>query len=604
MDTQKIKERLFNSPNIQEIKGETIDLGIFDETIIKSVGVRFVNCNFTNLNVEFSNLNLEKGIAFYGCDFEGHLSFISCIFYGKISNDSENETLYSLGFTNCTVGSVFQLHSATFKVGLFLNNFTAFDSSIQNIESSNWGVVFNKLNIQQNFRVFRLNVIDAKLRIENSVVLSKLELDECTFQELIISSNHDLNELTLISVHVPFMDLSDNTFKGIVDFKACNISNILTLESNLFEDRFNVFPSSVKEESSFPNTIVVRENNFKNDFLIGGNSLIDTERWKLHRISIQFFPSSSGSIFIQNLKVNEVYISGVNKNSNLTLKSIHISRLHFIRFHNYGIVQIHELKNNDNSFNLVLEDSTLNNTNFTNCDFNKDNVRIQFQHSDITQIKSNNTSWFKPNNIIPIFKKNESNSSNLIFKLIKRIKFMFYNINKDEIEVKETNNKRDLFRQLKFALTNSGNITEMLIAKSYEQQEQLFFLRYTKRFWDKDRFVLWINSFNNFGTNWFKPLFLILPFVTFVFFISMIITSSNKFIFLPATSKNEFISTLNYLWYNKHIYFNLFNPIRKIQELFPNSETNSALIFLDLLHRVSLGVLFYQIITAFRKFGK
>ena len=68
-----------------------------------------------------------------------------------------------------------------------------------------------------------------------------------------------------------------------------------------------------------------------------------------------------------------------------------------------------------------------------------------------------------------------------------------------------------------------------------------------------------------------------------------------------ARNLTDLKNTWNAFNSNGKILWQLFNPIRKMDDIY-GKNANGWIYLVDLLHRIFLGVMIFQIIKAFRKF--
>ena len=88
--------------------------------------------------------------------------------------------------------------------------------------------------------------------------------------------------------------------------------------------------------------------------------------------------------------------------------------------------------------------------------------------------------------------------------------------------------------------------------------------------------------------------------ITLGFYIFMLPIFSTKINYFPAKSIDEFIITLIEFWNNGDIFWQMFNPARRVSLVYGENQ-NGCLYFLDFFHRLILGIFIFQIIKAFRR---
>ena len=114
-----------------------------------------------------------------------------------------------------------------------------------------------------------------------------------------------------------------------------------------------------------------------------------------------------------------------------------------------------------------------------------------------------------------------------------------------------------------------------------------------------DRIIMSVSRTNNFGMSWWKPTKIIFL-LTLVFYTLMLPLFSNQIDYVPPSSINDIFTTIKTWWMNFDVFWQLFNPTRKFTSVYGN--INSSLLqFLDLFHKVVLGIFVFQIIKGFRR---
>ena len=125
-----------------------------------------------------------------------------------------------------------------------------------------------------------------------------------------------------------------------------------------------------------------------------------------------------------------------------------------------------------------------------------------------------------------------------------------------------------------------------------------------------NKFILWLGRItNNFGTNWIKPIVMILLGTLFFHIVISISLSTKLFWRLDVFNIS---GTFSIFFDYPSLYFHLLNPAHDLNrilgsKLFADPEFKSvhwSVYALDMLHRIMYGFLLFQLIVAFRKFVK
>jgi hypothetical protein len=141
-------------------------------------------------------------------------------------------------------------------------------------------------------------------------------------------------------------------------------------------------------------------------------------------------------------------------------------------------------------------------------------------------------------------------------------------------------------------MERQANRIQALQFKQYEMQAYKEELKRTKRFYNRERIVLWANQSNNHGQNWVKPILLATGF-------SFILIS-----FILFSVSGEWWSFEAIVEHIQH-YPRMMNPAFSLENIFGGDNTFSFWTnFWALLQRVLMSFFIYQTVVAFRKYGR
>ena len=141
-------------------------------------------------------------------------------------------------------------------------------------------------------------------------------------------------------------------------------------------------------------------------------------------------------------------------------------------------------------------------------------------------------------------------------------------------------------------MERQANRIQALQFKQYEMQAYKEELKRTKRFYNRERIILWANQTNNHGQNWTKPILLAIGF-------SLILISFTTF------SVYEDWWSLEVIKENIKHYPRMMNPAFSLKSIFGESKNFSFGANLwALLQRISMSFFIYQTVVAFRRYGK
>ncbi len=182
-------------------------------------------------------------------------------------------------------------------------------------------------------------------------------------------------------------------------------------------------------------------------------------------------------------------------------------------------------------------------------------------------------------------------------------------LNADERDTKRYfAQKRELYRQLKFASDKQGNRFDFLKFKSLEmryfKKESFEGVKWWKRLFEKDRFILIAGMTNNYGQNWYKPIIISIPF-SLLFYCIIIVDNTKGLSFCPNFTWNSIKYTFGEIWNQSKVFWQLLNPTHNLNKIFEdeNNLTSASFVF-SYLQKISIAFFGYQAISAFRKFNK
>ena len=291
----------------------------------------------------------------------------------------------------------------------------------------------------------------------------------------------------------------------------------------------------------------------------------------IKKITLRLSPSFEGVLNFNGWKVDNLQVSGINQNLKLLFNRMIFRFVLFNNFTNYADLSFVKCSATSDS-PLNLSNSDFGSARFNEFDFGSFDV-IRIDNVSLDNIKASNVKWFDNKKIEMI-----SNVS----------------------EVDKQRGIREISRQLKHALSRSGNEIDSLLFKAREMEAYRNELKNSgKTYRWTDKLIMAVNRSNNYGLSWWKPTWIIF-FITLGFYLIMLPAFSNQIDYTLAKSWEEVVYFFREIFNNLDVFWQMFNPARKFSSTFGQIE-NGWLQFLDLIHRIILGVFIYQIIRGFRR---
>lgn len=510
--------------------------------------------------LKISNVYIKYGMEFIGCTFN------KGIFFENVKTHdfdiSRNPTKCGIKFSTCIVSEIYFDENCIIGGNININ------------ENS----VIGRLIIKNSKIGFDLNICDST--ISKFVHLSKAHLS-LKLSNTILQGALSINSLK------GDVFISSCLFKGKVNFKNIGCPLIFKLEQNKFEDEFNIDTSRIsrlfisgdifERKGSFKNNIPIEQKgtgideiNIANAKFIEGFDFIGYEK-DINKINIIITPAMLGLLRFEGWNVNSTLISGVNQNIKLLFKRISFQFLLFKDFTNYSDLSLDKCSGLGDS-KLQLIDCDLGVARINEFDFDSFK-KITLDNASLDRIKLSSIKWFKEDNL--------------------QIEIA------EQTKAEEYRRRREIYRQIKQALKSNGNQIESLIFQSRELSAFRNELKNSVKYSLEDRLIMIVSRTNNYGINWFKPL-VIVCFITVTLYCCLLPCLSTKISYTPVWKIDEFENTKNVFFEKSSILWQLFNPVRQFKTIYGEIE-NSWVYFLDLLHRIFLGIMIFQIIKAFRK---
>jgi hypothetical protein len=564
----------------------------------KCSGVIFQNCAFTN-NICFNNLYAPEGISFQSCRFTNDLVFEGVKRTSSNTGTQIRDNLVvfnstiegALYFTDCIIAgdiSILQSEIGKFyidKLRSSTGHLLCRDSTFSNL------VYIQHINLAGYFKLEN-STINSQVRISN------LESETCDFINSTIKKDTWLVG-GKARMGVSFMDgiYYDNftieaVKTNIVSEEEDFVPRIVFNGSEFKKSCIINFYDAIKNNGVFPEIYI--DSTIFNSALVVNNNSKQLELDKLRKIHIYASKQLKGDLIFNKLEVEEITLTGTNYEASIIFNKIKASRLYLKTFSNYGKLQFIDFSSVENKHSLLyINNSFLGNAQFSNVSF-KSFIDIDIENSDLTNISTSCVTWFTEKNIEEKDKRNAPRS----FWAKRKTKHKYLHF-----DLKTSEKRRELYRQLKLALEKQGDKIQSLVFKKYEIKAHYKSLCLSKGSLT-DRFILWVGQTNNHGLNWWKPILIYIPFV-FLFYTLIIIAADKHLSFFQFNLSSKEM-TWSALTTNISILPELLNPTHSIGELLPKTgyESNFGVKFWDFLSKIFLAFFIFQIITAFRKFSK
>lgn len=542
---------------------------------------------------ELKGFYFSRGIEFIGCNFHNGLSIVNCKGGGQIkffncrSNKLKNEDprpglhLQDVDFDHLTLNlcifpNGFQINKAHQKN----ENNKLSSLTIQKSSFEEMGVTLDSTTINQNLEI--KNVIESKnlkfnnLEIGHNLSLYHVEAEEITFSGENSNFNSNVSLSRLISKNVSF---EHGKIFGDLKISEPRIDKKLIFNGLFINGNSTILANEVikfKELNKSGNFLVnipelkIGSSEFNGGLLLDGSNLASKS------ISIEFSPKLKGRLVFSNLKLGELQLKGTNSESNVYFRNMGFEKVLIDDLLNLKSISFSNLneeytKSQNSSFKIL--DSDMGNWELANFNFDAFK-KIIWKDSQIAGLRTSAVGWFKDSKL-------ESEG---------------------EYEPSTCLRRREFYRQLKQSSEKQGDKINELEFKRRELKAYKAALKIRKEK-KVDRFTIWTGGSNNHGQDWIKPLLLIIG-ISIAFYPFLIISIDPEISWSWFWSLEEWNRFSQGVRQNFSVFWQLFNPTRRLSDLFPTQTLKASVHFLDSLHRIVLAFFIFQIISAFRKFVK
>ena len=548
------------------------NLNIVEKRLPQS-GVVVKNCTFRK-PVIFSESNLNSGIKFIDCVFEDSLTFADCI-AKNYDHEFNFESGDHIRISNTKIN------------GLYFRN-------ANDIER---GVTICNKSIIKRLQVDSLNCDKGSFAVNESTIEGLFDILIGSF-----ANSVEVRAGSLIKAKVRFANIStqsitftDSVFERDLHFYSNTISSLI-FNDGVFKDDFNITGTKMSDSltiigTEFKKSFILKINDETNDKIGALNSIfiesakfnepiiLNVDNTEIKSFNVRFSKPLEGAIYLNYCNLSKVNISGDNYSGNIVFNHCNFNELVLDTFYNYSTFSIISAKAYGENSLVRITNSNLGKAHFFNTFFDSFS-KIIIYSSVFTEIVTANVKWFEPHNLNPTLNK----------------------------ESHEFAQKKEIYRQLKYALEKQGDRIGSLRFKSLEmrafKEESFSDKKWYNKIFDTDRFILWVGQSNDFGLNWPKPVLLLLGF-SLIFYGLIIVGVSEKLSYGINTSSESINQTFNELKNYLYIWPQLLNPVHSLDRIFKSPvKIGLTVHFIDYLLKVFLAFFIFQIISAFRKFIK
>lgn len=326
-----------------------------------------------------------------------------------------------------------------------------------------------------------------------------------------------------------------------------------------------------------------------NSFVIDFSKVIR----KIEKVCIENINEfDEGEFKLSDLKTKYFSIAGQTDDLSLTIKNICTDVFCIDHFRNGGVASITKVfpLNNDSNTQFSLKNSYLGATDFSNIDFNHF-AKFYISNSHVAECTFVNVRW---KNEILAFNEETMNTDECAKKIEiinKANLFDFWEImlyRKEPVVIGYFAEEREVFRQLKFAMSKQGDTIYEQMFHGLEMKSLDRSLLWT-RVWTK-LIIKFSSITSDFGQSIIRPIFWLLIGHWLLFALLVYFNYFPDIQFSSQYDWNGITKAVNY-------FFETINPFRK-------TESGKTWVFIDLLMRIWASYMIYNFVRASRRFIK
>lgn len=569
--------------NLDKITRVSGDVNI-DPTLFKRNSLYLESFEFTGivnfLGTPDSPVDLGNKIVLKNCVFQKPLQFQNCssrdtseVDFTQRSAAIEicNGSFKILGISNCSLPFGVDIYSEegnNIEIDWFESHRNQFSKAGYTFE----GVTFkSKLDITAD--TIENMGIDFKNCLSGSPIrISSLVSPALSFTG---KSSKISNDLRIWGGKIGSIVWYDGLFENEISISSVAIRKTLSIIGSEFQDKFTFRRKDTDSQTfnhNLPEEIWIQDSKFKNGIEFSGDC------FTIDKLTVVFSEKSSGVIDFREIYFSEVNLKGNNFNNSLFLRDCTYDRLFLSHLFNKSLISFNN-NNPDgkkgNPSELRIQNSNLGNTEFYDFDFSSYPV-VRIIDSRLDNIFVNGVEWFASTQL-----------------------------QVDELETdpkKILSQRREIYRQLKLAAEKQSDRITALEFKTKEVETHRLTLELGK-VKKADRWAILAGKTNDHGQDWIKPLWTIIL-VSLGFFFPLFFIADAEINFWPDFSMDGIKLLGSKLSDHSKVIPQLFNPTRRVSDMFKVIEYPFWVYLLDGLQRIILAFFIFQIVSAFRKFVK
>jgi hypothetical protein len=519
--------------------------------------------------VTFEEVNFNGGIEFINCEFKISLIFINCSCPNEsIFGSKEN---VKIGFSNCVINwLIIRDCNKIDKEICFYNETELKGLQVENHKDKDTIFRFDNASIKNKFE-FKNNLLRTIWCGNNTTIKARVSITEVTARSIVFNRATVQKDIHILKGEVTTLIFSKSHFEDFVHVRGVVISSLLQFAMSTFEKGVK-YDAKEQQFIAQLKKLYIRDGEFKE------NLVIDTNLIPIEEVEMILSRRFDGGLSFENCQITSCSITGENKNGNIGFKNCTFIKLILNELYNYGVLNFTSCSGLNKS-RFVIRSTNLGRTHFFNMFLDTFN-KVDIKSSVLTEIVLSNVRWFKDD------------------KLNKRDQVLTVN---------DHTQKREIYRQIKYALEKQGDKANALVFKAREMKALMNEMFADKKNSDRnwcDRVILWIGQTNDFGQNWWRPVYLYLI-IAFLLYGLLALRVNNNLDFFAFQNLNFYQNALSNITENLPSFFKLLNPTHSLEKVFEEYDGQDTLVsIIDYVLKIVTAFFIYQTIAAFRKYTK
>jgi len=428
------------------------------------------NVIFEN-GVTFANVNLGIGLKFEECTFKKYLSIANTTASGF--DESFEPSSYSLIIDKCSIPVLLITQKSFLERGIKICNESQIgECRIDNLIINSSGILIDDSSLNERLMLSNSKIHDGIFRIHESTLKASIWLTNFSANTIAFTSSEIKKHINITGGRCTAgIAFNDGIFSDDVIINGVEINKNVTVKGSELKKSLQIILND--GEISRLEEIHISDAKFGNGFLLNGKNK------KIKNLLITASPNLTGTIQLKSCLFIEAKLTEDNHKGNILFKNCEFQKVIFEHFLNYGNVTFSTCKAiPETASEFLISDSNLGKTQLFNFLFDTF-TKVNILDSQISEITTTGVTWFEDKNL-NVESESKSDSSR---------------------------KKREIYRQLKQASEKQGDKIQALEFQATELKAFKEYIKLKDKFYKNDRMILWLSQTNNFGLNWWKPLF-------------------------------------------------------------------------------------------------